>query len=237
MKKIIFVSISFFMFSAQAKLFSNSYISFQLPPNWECKVAGTEWVCRSSSNEQARQAIIVLTAKEVGPNDNFAYYNQYLKTPKTPKHRDGTVATQSKVQHVNTVQIANHPWVDALHLGSLLPNFYSRYLVTVKSKIAILITFSAKKEFYTQYSKQFFDAINSLKVTAQTGGDPGNIRKAGDEFIGAVPDHMDDGWAATEEGSDATETTGGGNNLWLYGVALILAAAGAFFMLKRSRKK
>lgn len=235
MKKLIFVLLSVFVFSAHAKLFTNSYVSFQLPPNWECKVAGTEWVCRSSNAEQARQAIIVLTAKEVGPNDNFAYYNQYLKAPKTPKHRDGTVATQSKVQHLNTIQIANHPWVDGLHLGSLLPNFYSRYLVTIKSKIAILVTFSAKKEFYTQYSKQFFDAINSLKVTAQTGGDMGNIRKAGDEFIGSVPDHMDEGWSG-EEGI-TSESSEKGNNMWVYGLALILAGAGVFFMLKRSRKK
>jgi hypothetical protein len=236
MKKLIFVCLSLFVFAAQAKLFTNSYVSFQLPPNWDCKVAGTEWVCRSANTDQARQAIIVLTAKEVGPNDNFAYYNQYLKTPKTPKHRDGTVATQSKVQHLNTIQIANHPWVDGLHLGSLLPNFYSRYLVTVKSKIAILITFSAKREFYPQYSKQFFDAINSLKVTAQSGGDMGNIRKAGDEFIGAVPDHMEEGWSG-EDGGGVNEPSEKGSNMWIYGLALILAGAGAFFMLKRSRKK
>jgi hypothetical protein len=224
---------------AEAKTFSNSYISFELPPNWSCKVAGTEWVCRSSNAEQARQAIIVLTAKEVGPNDTFAYYNQYLKTPKTPKNRDGTVATQSKVQHLNTIQIANHSWVDGLHLGSLLPNFYSRYLVTIKNKIAVLVTFSAKKEFYTQYSKHFFDAINSLRVNAQSQTDPGNIRKAGDEFIGAIGDQMDDGWNASDEAlANANGASGGsGNNIWLYGIALILAGAGAFFMLKRNKKK
>lgn len=232
MHKLVFLSLVMLSLPTHAKLFSNSYVSFQLPPNWECKVAGTEWVCRSSNAEQAKQAIIVLTAKEVGPNDNFAYYNQYLKTPKTPKHRDGTVATQSKVQHLNTIQIANHPWVDGLHLGSLLPNFYSRYLVTIKSKIAVLVTFSAKKEYYTQYSKQFFDAINSLKVTAQTGGSD-TIRKASDEFIGSVPDHLDDGWSGTDETGAAEKA---GSSLWIYGLALLLAGAGVFFMLKRRKR-
>jgi hypothetical protein len=170
----------------------------------------------------------------VGPNDNFAYYNQYLKTPKTPKHRDGTVATQSKVQHINTIQIANHPWVDGLHLGSLLPNFYSRYLVTVKSKIAVLVTFSAKKEFYTLYSKQFFDAINSLKVNEQAAGAAsGSLRKAGDEFMGSASDQMEDGWESEE---NVVKTPSGGSNAWIYGLALILAAAGVFFILKRSKK-
>lgn len=221
-------------YSAHAKMFSNSYVSFQLPANWDCKVAGTEWVCRSTNAEQARQAIIVLTAKEVGPNDTFAYYMQYLKTPKTPKHRDGTVATQSKLQHLNTVQIANHPWVDGLHLGSLLPNFYSRYLVTIKNKIAILVTFSAKKEFYTQYSKQFFDTINSLKVTAVSGGGTNNIRKASDEFIGSVSDHMDDGWANGEQPAAEAPAHGKGS-AWIYIVALLLAGAGLFFMIKRKK--
>ncbi len=235
MCKMILLSVFFSASLAQAKLFSNSYVNFQLPPNWDCKVAGTEWVCRSSNNEQARQAIIVLTAKEVGPNDNFAYYTQYLKTPKTPKHRDGTVATQSKVQHLNTVQISNHPWVDGLHLGSLLPNFYSRYLVTIKNKIAVLVTFSAKKEYYTQYSKHFFDAINSLRVTAQSGADTKGIRKAGDEFMGAVGDQMDDSWTGTEEGVESAQKKSSGSNIWLYGVALILAGAGAFFMMKKRK--
>lgn len=233
----IFVFTLLFCLNTQAKLFQNSYVSFQLPPNWSCKVVETEWTCHSNNVEQARQALIVLTAKEVGPNDNFAYYNQYLKTPKTPKHRDGTVATQSKVQHLKTVQIANHPWVDGLHLGSLLPNFYSRYLVTIKNKIAVLVTFSAKKEFYTQYSKAFFDAINSLRVTANFAGPKGSI-KGKNEALGDINNAIDEeDWSG--EGISEEDIAGGkkkGSNVWLYGIALVLAGAGAFFLIKRKKK-
>jgi LPXTG-motif cell wall-anchored protein len=240
MKKLVSVFLLVFSSSiAYGKLWSNSYVSFQLPPKWSCKVAGTEWVCRSSNNQQARQAIIVLTAKEVGPNDNFAYYNQYLRVPKTPKHRDGTVATVSKVQHLNTVQISNHPWVDGLHLGSLLPNFYSRYLVTIKEKIAVLVTFSAKKEFYTLYSRHFFEAINSLRVTATSGKKHPNIKGANEHIgVNIDPDMMNEGW-----NEDGTEVGAGGNgaggkksNMWIYGVALLMAAGGAFFLIKKKRK-
>jgi LPXTG-motif cell wall-anchored protein len=237
-KYLIFVTAFIISMTSHAKLFQNSYVSFQLPQNWTCKVAGTEWVCRSSNNVQAKQAVIVLTAKEVGPNDNFAYYNQYLKTPKTPKHRDGTVATMSKVQHLKTVQIANHPWVDGLHLGSLLPNFYSRYLVTIKNKIAVLVTFSAKKEFYTQYSKAFFDAINSLRVTANFTDSKDRL-KGPNEVLGNIDPGMD----PDDDGSNANMGVDGmsghkkKSNVWLYGVALMLAGAGAFFLLKRKKKK
>lgn len=228
MRQIVFFSIALlFSLNTQAKLFSNSYVSFELPPNWSCKVAGTEWVCRSSDKDQARQAIIVLTAKEQGPNDNFAYYNQYLKTPKTPKNRDGSISTRSKVMHLKTVQITNHAWVDGLHLGSLLPKFYSRYLVTIKDGIAILVTFSAKKEFYTQYSQHFFNTIKSLKVTTQAKQRQANIKGADEALgvdLGAAMD--DDSWGTKKKKKKSS-------NMWLYGLALSMASVGGYLLYKR----
>lgn len=224
---------------SHGKQFSNSYVSFQLPPNWNCKVAGTEWVCKSSNNEQAKQAIIILTAKEVGPNDNFAYYNQYLKAPKNPKHRDGTVGTSSKVQHLKTVQINNHSWVDGLHLGSLLPNFYTRYLVTIKEKIAVLVTFSAKKEFYTLYSRHFFEAINSLRVTATAGSAKHKGIKGPNEELGNLNVDMDgETWEGegAEELGDGEGGKGKSNNMLLYGAALLMIGGASIFLIKRRRK-
>lgn len=222
---------------AHGKQFSNSYVTFSLPPNWSCKVAGTEWVCKSSNSDQAKQAIIILTAKEVGPNDNFAYYNQYLKVPKTPKHRDGTVGTSSKVQHLKTVQIGNHPWVDALHLGSLLPSFYSRYLVTVKEKIAVLVTFSAKKEFYTLYSRHFFEAINSLRVTATAGSRSKDRIKGPNEELGNLNVDMDgETWEGEgAEMGDEGNGKGKNSNMLLYGAALLIIGGVSFFLIKRRK--
>lgn len=234
-KLLLFFSVVLSSHLSHGKVFSNSFISFQLPPNWSCKTSSTEWVCRSSNNEQAKQAIIVFTAKQVGPNDNFAYYNQYLKTPKTPKHRDGTVATSSKVQHLKIVKIANHPWIDSLHLGSLLPNFYSRYLVTVKGKVAVLITFSAKKEFYAVYSRHFFNAINSLKanVASQSySGTPGYaIDNPDGEDIDSDMVNQNQQWNEGDEIS--TNTKGKNSNMLLYGIALLLVGAASFFLIRR----
>lgn len=237
MKKIIIIlSLQLFCFASQARLFQNSYVSFELPANWNCKVSGTEWVCKSTNPDQAKQAIIVLTAKEVGPNDNLPFYKKYLETPKVPKYRDGTAAAPSKLQHLKTLQISNHPWMDGLHMGSLLPNFYSRYLVTIKDKIAILVVFNAKKDVYTQYSKAFFDAINSLKVTVTSNGGAKNIRGANESLGVDINSHMEEG----DWNDQNNDVMGGGakknSNTWLYGVALILAGAGIFFLLKKKKK-
>jgi len=237
-KYFIFVTALVFSLSAHAKLFQNSYVSFQLPQNWNCQVKGTEWVCNSGDKSQAKQAVIVLTAKVVGPNDNFAYYNQYLKTPKTPKNRDGSLAAPSKVQHLKTVQINNHPWVDGLHLGSLLPNFYSRYLVTIKNKIAVIVVFNAKKDSYTMFSKAFFDAINSLRVTANFTGSAKDLKGANEvlgDNLSLNQDELDADEGAVDMSAEGRKHKG--NNYWMYGVILVLAGAGTFLVLKGRKKK
>jgi len=65
----IFLSILSFSINSQAKLFSNSYVSFELPPRWDCQSEATEWICRSEQKSDAQTAIIILTAKKVGPTE------------------------------------------------------------------------------------------------------------------------------------------------------------------------
>jgi len=151
--------------TSHATLFQNSYVSFELPPSWQCNLDGTEWVCISNYAKQAKEAIIILTAKEMGPADTLANYETRLKTPRELPDKTGKVVP-SQVLQVKQRMINNHPWVDALHLGSEISSYYTRYLATVKDKIAILVTFSAHKEHYTQYSGDFLKAVESLRVVA-----------------------------------------------------------------------
>src|SRR5690606_21692674 len=102
---------------ASAKLFQNSYVSFELPPNWDCKLDGTEYVCTNNYAKQAKEAIIILTAKEVGPTDSYAAYAQHLKTPRTLPDRTGKMIP-SKVLNTSERQIEGHKWVDGMHMGS-----------------------------------------------------------------------------------------------------------------------
>ena len=83
--------------------------------------------------------------------------------------------------------INNHPWVDGLHNGSEVTTYFTRYLATVKDRIAILVTFSAHRSIYTKYSKDFISAIESLRVTANKdtlGKAPSIGARKGKESIG-----------------------------------------------------
>lgn len=150
--------------SSNAKTWSNSYISFDLPERWDCHLEGTEWICNSLIKENSQEAIIILTAKEVGPADSLQEYERHLKTPRTVPDQSGK-PTRSQVKHVKRTKINNHEWVDGMHLGSEIPSYYTRYLATVKDRLALLVTFSAHQKHFTKYSTDFFRAISSLRVT------------------------------------------------------------------------
>lgn len=238
----LLVSIAFSSL-AEAKVFRNSYVSFELPNAWDCVLDGTEYVCRSKTNlKDSREAIIILTAKEVGPTDNLTDYEQHLKTPRTLPSRAGQ-ATRSKVERVEVRTIANHPWVDGLHLGSEIPNYYTRYLATVKDRIGLLVTFSAHKLHYTKYAQDFIRAIASLRVLstknmlANQNVDsklPGS-GKLGPDMGGAIPADM---------GNDFPDELSGGGLSGSKAIDIILAllvlvggGAGYFILKKRGKSK
>ena len=167
---------------AEAKLFRNKYISFQLPNKWACYLDNTAWICRhalskkcqgkgSSSKEcqtqrkKTKEAIIILAAKEVGPKDTFKEYITHLKTPRPIVTKKGR-RSKSQIKHVKRVKIQGHGWIDGMHLSSEIPHYFTRYLATIKGNIAVLVTFSAHKLYYTKYSADFYKAIKSLRVLA-----------------------------------------------------------------------
>lgn len=155
----------FFALPSHGRLFKNAYVQFELPANWDCQMEGTEWVCSSKNKNDSKESIIILTAKEVGPQDSLAAYEAYLKKPKPLVQQNGKT-TGSIVKTSKQRRIQNHPWIDALHLGSEIPSYYTRYLATVKDKLAILVTLSAHQKYYTKYSNDFFKAVESLRVIA-----------------------------------------------------------------------
>lgn len=219
--------------SADAKLFRNAYVQFELPSAWNCGLEGTEWVCSSQNKIDAKESIIILTAKEVGPQDSFTNYQNYLKTPKQVQSLNGK-PIMSQVKSVRLRQINDHQWVDALHLGSEIPGYYTRYLATVKDKLAILVTLSAHQKYYTKYSNDYFKAVESLRVvfskdllnprvlapvkpSSEPLGQPTNA--------GMPPPNAD---TVPEEVS-----TSGPDFFMLIGLALLLAAIGYYLWKKK----
>lgn len=228
-----------FCFAAQAKRFRNAYVSFELPPNWNCKLEGSEWVCENEFSSKTKEAIIILTAKEVGPADTLARYLAHLKSPRTLKGRGGQV-TQSKIIHVKERVIANHPWVDAMHLGSEVGPYFTRYLATIKERIAILVTFSAHKEHFTKYSADFIRAVESLRVVATKdtlagrGGGAGMGGQGGETIGAPIGQNLPfyDAEGMPEEGSGSRRKP-----LILILLALIAAGAGGYFYMNSRKPK
>ncbi|MFP5519335.1 MAG: hypothetical protein ACLGGX_05490 [Bdellovibrionia bacterium] len=219
---------------AQAKVFRNNYISFEMPDSWRCNLEQTEWVCRSQNNNESREAIIILTAKEVGPTDSFPQYESHLNTPMTVNLKSGGVATSAVQYKAKNIQINNQAWIDSLHLGSEVPNYYTRYVATIKEQIAILVTFSAHKDFYTKYSADFFKSIQSLQVIASKNllarPDMGTMRPGSETLGSAIGSAM----PADMMGAELVKKKKGSNTPLI--IALMLIAAGiAWFIYKRKK--
>lgn len=228
--------------ASNAKTFRNAYVSFELADRWNCNLEQTEWVCRTSAGPtDNREAIIILTAKEVGPSDTLAAYTAHLKTPRTIPSRTGQ-PIQSQIYKIEQRNINDQPWIDGMHFASEIPNYYTRYLATVKDKIAVLVTFSAHKQFYSRYSSDFFRAIESLRVIATKslmgGAGANGIGIPGSDMLGSG----NAGGMGFGEGDEMpAEGTGqGGMNTKTKGMmalVALIAIFGVYLMIKPKKKK
>lgn len=225
-----------FSIATQAKVFRNAYISFEMPDSWNCKLEQTEWVCRSEQAKESREAIIILTAKEVGPTDSIALYEAHLDKSIPAQYKGGENSLSKKIYKPKLVAITDQQWVDGLHLGSEVKNYYTRYLATIKDKIAILVTFSAHQQHYARYANDFFNTIKSLKVIATKDllakPDLSQVRNAGDTFgsgiSGAFPSDMQDPDDQGEGSSDGSQTI-------FLAIAGLLAAIGLYVFIKKRK--
>ncbi len=224
---------------ASAKTFRNAYVSFDLADRWDCQLEQTEWVCRTQPGpNDNREAVIILTAKEVGPSDSLPAYEQHLKTPRTIPSRTGQ-PIQSQIQKVESRMINQHVWIDGMHFASEIPNYYTRYLATTKDKIAILVTFSAHKAHYAKYSNDFFRAIESLRVVATKnlmGNGGGGSGVPGSGLLGSGNSGgIGFGDELPEEGSGSKGLDGA--TLGVLALALIVGGIGLYMVLGKKKKK
>jgi hypothetical protein len=158
-----------FSSSSFAAKFANQFTEFELPPQWSCNLEGAEWVCQSTNDAKKRDAIIVLAAKLKGDQDSLDQYLTYLKAAKTFTSVQGK-PVKSDPKYAKTVNLNGQAWVDALHMESEVPGFYTRYLATVKQDIGVLITYSINKNKYQLYLEDFDNLVKTLKVFRKAGG-------------------------------------------------------------------
>jgi len=232
----------------QAREFRNAYISFQLPDTWECKQEQTEWVCRSQLEGSSREAIIILTAKEVGPTDNIESYRQHLSSVQPLNGRPNATVKSRVIYPPKDLKINDQMWIDGFHENSEVPSFFTRYLGTIKEKIAILVTFSAHRDHYEKYAADFIKTVQSLRVIAAKDFLSGSsdVRNQGTDLFGASPSAQQFGQGGIEllspEGSDEAQAKKAGGafssktSLAFMLLGLLAVIAGVYILLKGKKK-
>ena len=230
--KILTIGLFVFIGSfVEAKVFSNPYISFQIPDDWNCLSEKTEWVCRNKKQKHSKEAVIMLTSKQANlAKDNLATYTKHLQQPQLIYSRDKKVLT-SKVIHVKPTRINGQQWIDGWHLNSEVPNYYTRYLATARNGLGILVTFSAHKSKYTQYNRTFFSAIHSLRITAGK-----NFFKSKNRLGGTLGGRFTSALLEGEEEEVFTNPKDDSLLLWVL-LALVGVIVGFLFLSKRKKRQ
>ena len=163
-----------------AKNFTTKFCEFELPPGWECALEGTEYVCQSENADRKKESIIILAAKIRGEQDSLDEYMVYLKKPKEYSLPGGkkqiSEAKSTKLNNINGQQ-----WVDALHLASEVPGFYTRYVATVKEDLGVAVTFSVGKDQYAAYQPIMDKLISTLHVFRQKKAELADLRNGKSE--------------------------------------------------------
>jgi hypothetical protein len=165
----LFGALLCFSSQAHAAKFANQFIEFELPPQWQCSLEGAEWVCQNTNESKKKDAIIVLAAKLKGDQDSLDQYLTFLQASKSFNSVQGK-PVKSDPKYAKTINLNSQPWVDALHLESEIPGFYTRYLATIKQDIGVLVTYSINKTKYQQYLGDFDNMVKTLKVFRKSGG-------------------------------------------------------------------
>ena len=210
--------------------------------NWKCNLEQTEWVCRSDDPQEAKEAIIILTAKEKGPTDSFAQYESHLNASINTMTRTGVALTSTMKYKARTSKINDQPWLDSLHQDSEVQNYFTRYLATIKDEIAILVTFSAHNKLYAKHSANFEKTIQSLRVIATKDllnrPDLGPLRGSSEVLGAGVGAAMPaDLLAAQDEASAGNGKKGLLQNKTLLGAALLILAILIYIIAKIIAKK
>lgn len=224
--------------SVFAKRFSTKYCEFELPPGWDCALEGSEYVCQSENADRKKESIIILAAKIRGEQDNLDEYMAYLKKEKKYALPGGKTQV-SEAKNTKMTKVNDHQWVDALHLASEVPGFYTRYLATVKEDLGVAVTFSVSKDQYMAYQPIMDKLVSTLRVFRQKKGDLADLRKgkSEDPNFGDVTfnpnETLDMGANRQKKGGDEGESD---NSLMIIlGIAVVAGIALA--VMKKKKKK
>ncbi|MFP5386287.1 MAG: hypothetical protein ACLGHN_09435 [Bacteriovoracia bacterium] len=225
---------------AEAKRFASKYCEFELPSGWECALEGSEYVCQSENADRKKESIIILAAKIRGEQDNLDEYMAYLK--KTKEYNlPGGKKQISEPKNTKMSRINEHQWVDALHLASEVPGFYTRYLATVKEDLGVAVTFSVTKDLYGTYQPIMDKLISTLRVFRQKKNtDLSALRSGNAEDPNFADATFNPNTSLDMQVNRTKKRAGGGeggDDMTLIIVIIVVAAVAGLILKGRKKKK
>lgn len=233
MRTHLLIALSFLFISPllEAKIFTSNYIRFQLPERWGCNRDNSTHICHLVGGPKNKDAVILVTAKQTGPSDSLSFYKQYLSVPVEWKRKDNTVLKSSPVR-TKQVSIDKATWVDSLHRGGEVKEYYTRYFATRKKDISILVTFSAHRDVYPSYSSIINSLIRSIKVV-----DAKSIEQIkGTGITGTGP--IGQTGVGIQPVGNYLPSTNKSNNMTniIFGILLLLIGGGLYWYIKKKKK-
>jgi len=240
MKLLLAIVVGAFLTApAYSKSFSSKYCQFELPSGWECALEGSEYVCQSENADRKKEAIIILAAKIRGEQDSLDEYMAYLK--KTKEYNlPGGKKKVSEPKNTKMSTINDQRWVDALHLASEVPGFYTRYLATVKEDLGVAVTFSVTKDLVSQYQPIIDKLVSTLRVFRQKKdnnlADLRSGKGSEDPNFADTTFNPNAQFDMQANKTKARAAEGGGDDmLWI--IALVVVGAVGMLIMKGKKKK
>jgi hypothetical protein len=237
---LIYLCLFFYLPVLEAKHFSNQYIEFDMPNTWTCGLEGAEYVCQSLNAARKKEAIIVFTAKARGAKDSLDDYQAYLKAQKTFALPNGQTLV-SEPKYAKVTEVNGQRWIDALHMASEVPGFYTRYVATVKEDLGIVVTLSVSRDSYSTYQRVFDTIISSIRVfrqkkattNLQVGSDSSSTGE-GDPSSSVLVEEDATYQLATKEKQNSDQSTKKAGKFINY-ILFAIIAVGLFLILKKKK--
>ena len=153
------------VFSLQAKPIANNFIEMSVPDDWACaQYAGEQWTCMPMDPVKAKEAIVVFSFAEQSPADSMKFFYDYLNNSLTMTDPVTKKTEKSVPKNMQYKDIQGQTWVDSLHLSHAVPNYYTRYLATMKDGRSVLVSVTVDKSKYNLYMSILYKMVESMRL-------------------------------------------------------------------------
>jgi len=148
----------------QAKPIVNNFIEMNVPDDWSCAPYGEQWTCLPMDPAKNKEAIIVFSFAEQSASDTMKLFYDYLNNSMTMTNPTTKKAEKSVPKIMQYKDIQGQTWVDSLHLSQAIPNYYTRYIATIKDGRSVLVSVTVDKTKYNLYMATLYKVIESIKL-------------------------------------------------------------------------